>query len=67
MSDANRIREAIRSELDRRGWPIVRLAEDPALAGRISREMVFKYLAGRNDLATDRAALLLDLLDLKVS
>lgn len=67
MSEVNRIRAAILAELDRRDWTIARLAEDPALAGGVSRDMVFKYLAGRNDLATDRAAMLLEILDLSIS
>jgi len=67
MNESNRIRSAILSELQRRGWSANRLAEDPALAGRISRAMVHEYLAGRHDLGSERASILLDLLNLKVS
>jgi len=62
--DRNLIRAAIRRELERRGWSVTRLAEDPALAGRVSRAMVHEYLSGRHDLSTERASVLLELLGL---
>jgi len=62
----NLIRQKILTALEKRGMTINALGIAMHEKKLMSREMVHKYLSGKNDISTARASVLMRYLDLKV-
>jgi hypothetical protein len=58
------IREAIRGELQRRGWSHYRLAKE--LKGKMPERTVYAYLGGECDLVSERVSIILQALGLRI-
>ena len=59
------IKKAIMSELKRRGWSHYRLVKE--LEGKMPARTVYSFLAGDQDLTTERASIILKQLELKIT
>lgn len=59
------IKKAIMSELKRRGWSRYRLVKE--LEGKMPPRTVYSFLAGVQDLTTERASIILKVLGLKIT
>jgi len=58
------VRESIQKELKRRGWSRYRLVKE--LAGAVPATTVYEYLAGKMDLGSERASIILKALGLTI-
>ena len=58
------IKNAIKNELERRGWSHYRLVNK--LEGKMPARTVYAFLAGEQDLTTERASIILKALGLKI-
>jgi hypothetical protein len=58
------IKQAIQKELKRRGWSRYRLVKE--LEGKMPPRTVYSFLAGVQDLTTERASIILKELGLKI-
>jgi len=58
------IKNAIKNELKRRGWTRYRLVKE--LEGKMPARTIYAFLAGEQDLTTERASIILKALGLKI-
>lgn len=58
------IKNAIKNELKRRGWSHYRLVKE--LEGKMPARTVYAFLAGEQDLTTEKASIILKALGLKI-
>lgn len=59
------IKKAIMSELKRRGWSHYKLVKE--LEGKMPARTVYSFLAGEQDLTSERASIILKELGLKIT
>lgn len=64
MLRAMTIKTAIKNELKRRGWTRYRLVKE--LEGKMPARTIYAFLAGEQDLTTERASIILKVLGLKI-
>ena len=58
------IKKAIQIELRRRGWSNYRLVKK--LEGKLPARTIYAFLAGEQDMSSERASIILKTLDLKI-
>lgn len=58
------IKKAIQNELEHRNWTRYRLVKE--LEGKMPARTVYAFLAGEQDLTTERASIILKVLGLKI-
>lgn len=63
---AGAVRDAINSEIDRRGWTVYRLAKELEDAGRCSRSALYKCMNGSTSMSIDLAGYVFEILELEI-